>query len=183
MFRGVFMGTLFLCLAACSSQKIIQPDAKTGYYPARTTAAVVSSVPFDIDARRALVLVPDNDFVKGEVANMGYFGQIITAEELEKAIVQQGLTDKVPAITDQIGLSNAAKNYKPFLWLHFKRRGSGTDTYSQFILTDPLSLQDLLIVETHLDFMWTGVNDQYNWYPMFNALIDYIRANSKTYRH
>ena len=67
------------------------------------------------------------------------------------------------------------------MWFHGKMHGSGTERYSQFILTDPVTLDDLLVVETHLDFLWTGVNDQNNWYPMFNALIDYIKQNSKGY--
>jgi hypothetical protein len=95
--------------------------------------------------------------------------------------VRNGLAEKVPSITDLIGISNAAKYYKPFLWLHAKTHGASRDMYTQFILTDPLTLDDLFIVETHLDFIWTGVNDQNNWYPMFNALIDYIKSNSRTY--
>ena len=165
---------------ACSSQRVVDLD-RSGRYPGRTTATVVSSKPFDLDARRSLILVPSNDFLKGEIANIHYFGEVITAEDLQKSIVQNGLSDKVPTISDLIGVSNAAKYYKPFLWFHTKSHGAGTDRYSQFLLTDPVTLDDLLVVETHLDFLWTGVNDQNNWYPMFNALIDYIKQNSKGY--
>ena len=165
---------------ACSSQRVVDLD-RSGHYPGRTTANVVSSKPFDLDSRRSLILVPPNDFLKGQIANIHYFGDVITPEDLQKAIVQGGLSDKVPSIADLIGLSNAAKYYKSFLWFHTKTHGAGTDRYSQFVLTDPVTLDDLLIVETHLDFIWTGVNDQNNWYPMFNALIDYIKQNSKDY--
>jgi hypothetical protein len=169
-----------LVLFGCSSQRVVELD-RSGHYPARTTATVVLSKPFDLDSRRSLIVVPPNDFMQGEIANIHYFGEVITPEDLQKAIVQNGLSDKVPSIADLIGLSNAAKYYKPFLWFHGKMHGAGTERYSQFILTDPLTLDDLLVVETHLDFLWTGVNDQNNWYPMFNALIDYIKQNSKGY--
>jgi hypothetical protein len=96
-------------------------------------------------------------------------------------IVKNGLTEKVPSITDLIGISNAAKYYQPFVWVHTKTHGAGRDEYTQFNLTDPVTLDDLLIVETRLDFLWTGVNEQNNWYPMFNAVIDYVKSNSKTY--
>lgn len=180
--RRFLIGALALWLAGCTSLKVVQPDAKTGRYPTSTKATVLMSKQFDLDARKDLILVPNSDFTVGQVTNMRYFTQVTTAEELEKAIVQKGLSDKVPSVHDAIGLNNAAKYYKPFLWLHWKTHGSGQDVHAQVILTDPLTLDDLLVAETHLDYLWAGVNDQNNWYPMFNALIDYIEANSKTYR-
>src|ERR1700685_6668 len=180
MHRYLIVVLLPLWVLACSSQRVVELDS-TGHLPGRTTATVVLSKPFDLDSRKYLIVVPPNDFMKGEVTNMHYFTDVITPEELQRAIVQSGLADKIPTMTDLIGISNAAKYYKPFLWLHGKTRGTGTSRYAQFILTDATTLDDLLIVETHLDPIWTGVNDQFNWYPMFNALIDYIKANSKTY--
>jgi hypothetical protein len=178
--RYTIVGCIILCLAACSSQRVVELNGE-GHYPGRTTATVVLNKPFDIDSRKDLILVPSNEFLKGQITNIRYFHEVITPEELQKAIVANGLTEKIPALTDLIGVSNAAKYYKPFLWFHTKTRGTGAGRYSQFILTDALTLDDVFIVETHLDFFWTGVNDQNNWYPMFNAVIDYIKANSKTY--
>ena len=54
--------------------------------------------------------------------------------------------------------------------------------YAQFILTDPLTLEEIFITEKYLDYVWAGVNDRTTWYPMFNSFIDYIRENSKTYK-
>ncbi len=181
MHRQILVALTLLFLASCTSLKVVPLDQKTGRYPTTVKATVVASKPFDLDRRKGLILVPNSDFVIGEITNMGYFTRVINVDSLEKAIVQSGLGEKVPSITDAIGLSNAAKIYKPFLWLHFKTRGSGTASYAQVILTDPITLDDLLVVETHLDYLWTGVNDQHNWYPMFNALLDYIQANSATY--
>jgi hypothetical protein len=169
-----------LWLSACSSQRVVDLNGQ-GHFPGRSTATVVLNKPFDIDSRRDLIVVPANDFLKGQIANIHYFQEVITPEELQKAIVANGLTEKVPALTDLIGVSNAAKYYKPFIWFRTKTRGIGAGRYSQFVLTDATTLDDVFIVETHLDFFWSGVNDQNNWYPMFNAIIDYIKANSKTY--
>jgi hypothetical protein len=180
MHRFTFVAVSSLLLLACSSQRVVELDG-SGHFPGRTTATVVLSKPFDLDSRKDLIVVPANDFLKGEVTNIHYFNEIITPEELQKSIVRNGLAEKVPSITDLIGISNAAKYYKPYLWLHTKTHGANRDLYTQFVLTDPLTLDDLFVVETHLDFIWTGVNDQNNWYPMFNALIDYIKSNSKTY--
>ena len=182
MYRQLLVAVGLVCLASCSSMKVVPLDQKTGRYPTNTKATVVASKPVALDSRKALILVPNSDFVVGEVTNIGYFTEVITTDDLEKTIVQKGLSEKVPSVHDAIGISNAAKYYKPFLWLHLKTHGTGPQTFAQFILTDPATMDDLLVVETHLDYIWSGVNDQNNWYPMFNALIDYIQANSATYR-
>ena len=156
--QGEFMRrslmTMFaaLWIVACSSQKVMELDS-TGHLPGKAVATVLVSKPFDLDTRRNILLVPPHDFMKGQLQNIHYFSEIITAEELQKIIVKNGLTNKVPSISDSIGISKAATNYKPFLWFHGKSHGTGRDIYSQFILTDPLTLDDLFIVETHLDFM------------------------------
>jgi hypothetical protein len=183
MLRPLSVAILCTCLFGCTSLKVAPVDQKTGHLPANAKASVVASEPVDLDTRKALVLVPNDDFTKGELASIGYFTQIMTHEELETAIIQGGLSEKVPTLQDKIGINNAARYYKPFIWLHYSRHGSGTSRYVQLILTDATTMQNLWVAEMHLDYMWTGVNDQYTWYPLFNGLIDYIQANSKTFRH
>jgi len=48
-------------------------------------------------------------------------------------------------------------------------------------LTDPLDLEDYFICETLLDYEYSGVNDQNNFYPMMNSFIDYIKQHSQTF--
>jgi hypothetical protein len=162
--------------------KVAEVDKATGYFPASTKATVVAQKSIDLDTRRGMVVVGNSEFILGQLRNINYFGEVITVEELESRIIKAGLTDKIPSLRDKIGVNNAAKHYRPFLWLRFDTRGSGTSEYARFILVDPLTLEEYFVTETHLDRLWKGVNDQNNWYPMFNALIDYIKQNSKTYR-
>lgn len=176
---GILMSVI---CTACSSMKVTEVDPKTGYFPSSSKATIITSKTIDLDAHKALVVVENSEFLLGQLRNIGYFGDVITVEELETRIIKAGLTDKVQSLRDKIGLNNAAKNYKPFLWLRYDSRGTGNSEYAQFILTDPITLEDYFVTETHLDRVWAGVNDQNNWYPMFNALIDYITQNSKTYR-
>jgi hypothetical protein len=173
---------LALFLGACSSLKVTKLDPKTGFFPSKNKASVVTSQPIDLDTRKSLILVPNSEFEKNQIINIGYFDEVITYEELETLIVKNNLSDKVSSIKDRIGVNNAAKHYKPFLWFRFDTRGSGNEKYAQFILTDPLTLDDIFVTETHLDYIWAGVNDQSNWYPMFNSLVQYIKDNSKTYK-
>lgn len=170
-----------LSLAACSSMKVVEVDPHTGHFPTNTKATVVLDKRIDLDAMKSLLLVAKNDFVKGQIQNIHYFGELMTYDDLEKKIIQANLSDKVPSIRDRISLSNAAKYYKDFLWFHFEILGTRPNQRGRFILTDARTMEDYFITETKLDSVWVGVNDQNNWYPMFNALIDYIKQNSRTY--
>lgn len=171
-----------LLIDGCTQMKVAEVDPKTGYFPTTVKASVLTSKPIDLDAKKSLLLIPNQDFVKGQIANVKYFDEIMTFADLEKRIVQANLSDKVPSVRERIGVSNAARHYKPFLWFRYERKGEGRDQRGQFILTDPLTMEDLFVTETALDYVWAGVNDQNNWYPMFNSLIDYIRQNSRTYK-
>ena len=161
--------------------KVAKVDPVSGYFKANKEATTVVSKPVDLDSMKQTLLIPDQDFVKGQMANIGFFQNLITVKDLETEIVKNNLQDKVPDVRGRIGLNKAYKEYKPFLWLRYEVRGSGNDQYGRFILTDPSSLEDIFVAEIKLDYLWSGVNDQNTWYPLFNELIRYIGKNSKTY--
>jgi len=176
---------LLLAASACTYGKVVEIDPTTGYFPSKGKADVIKHEKYDLDSMKALVLVTASTFFQGQVRNMKYFDKIINLDELQTIIVQEGLQDKVPSIRDKIGVNKAYVNYKPFLWLRYKTRQEGRREYGQFILTDPKDMKDIFIAEKYLDYLtygWAGVNDQRTWYPLCNALIDYIKANSRTYR-
>lgn len=171
-----------LVLSACTSLKVVKVDAKTGYFPSDKKATLVTKKPIDLDARKSLILVPDSDFEASQIRNIGYFEEVMNFSDLERKIITANLGDKVPSVTERIGVNNAAKYYKNFLWFRFERRGSGQDKQVRFILTDALTMEDYFVTETNLGQGWPGGNDRNNWYPMFNAFIDYIKENSKSFR-
>jgi hypothetical protein len=175
-------GFALLATSGCSVMKVANLD-ETGYYPgALGKATVVLNKPLDLDSRRDVIVVADSDYERGQVRNIGFFGEVISIPDLELKIIQAGITDKVPSVRDRIGMSKAAKHWKPFLWLRYhSRTDDNGKRYAQFILTDPATTEEYFITETYLDYAWSGVNDQYNWYPMYNTFIDYIKANSKNY--
>lgn len=171
-----------LLISACSSLKVAKLDPKTGLFPSENKATVVTSKPLDIDQKKSLILVSDSAFAKQQIINIGYFDKVINHGELEVLIVKNDLSDKISSVHDKLGINKAAKYYKPFLWFRINTKNRDNKKYAQFILTDPLTLDDYFVTETLLDYKWTGVNDQNNWYPMFNALIEYIKKNSNTYK-
>lgn len=182
MIKRIILAIALASLTACSVGKVVPVDAKTGLFPAKTQAKVITSKSIDLDARKDLILVPNDDFIKGSITNMNYFKEVIDYKQLETRIIQANLTDKIPSVQDKIGINNAAKNYKDFIWFRFEKITSDpSNPKMHFMLTDPVTAEDIFVTETDLDYAWKGVNDQYNWYPMFNSIIEYIKLNSKTY--
>ena len=181
MLRESVVALALVMLAGCGTQmKVVKLD-DSGHFPTKKEATVVTSVAVDLDERRGLLVAPNGDFTADMVRNIGYFDEVINFEELEKRIVTNNLTDKVPSLQDRIGINNAARHYRPFLWLHWDSRKDGTKVYQQLKLVDALTLDEYFVAETYLDVIWAGVTDQNNAYPAMNALIDYLRANSATF--
>lgn len=150
MLRVIVACALALLLTACSSLQVVEVDSKTGYFPTGTKANTVTN------AQKALVVVPNGGFSEGLLTNVGYFDEVITVDELVNRVIAANLTDRVPSITDRIGLNNAAKHYKNFLWLHYETRTSGNQQYRQLVLTDALTMEDYFASETFLDYVWVG---------------------------
>lgn len=177
------IAALAITLTGCGTYQAVAPiDPATGLLPTEIEATTLKSEKFDLDQRKELlVFVGDNEFVVEQVNTIGYFDEVLGREELEAAIIKADLVDKIPTVEGLIGLNNAAKNYKPFVYLDFDSREEGTNGYLQLVLTDAASMDELFRAERYLDTIWEGVNDRNTFYPLFNALIKYIEDNSETY--
>lgn len=119
-------------LTGCTSTRlrVVDLDANSGYFPgAARQATVVESKAVDLDTKKQLILFPGHDFTSGMLAKIGYFDEVMTLSDLETHIVTENLGDKVQNVNTRIGISNAAKHYKPFLWLHYK-----TSTASRLLM-------------------------------------------------
>src|SRR5262249_27008117 len=135
MLRVIAACALALLMTACTSMQVVEVDAKTGYFPSGTKVPTVKNKSVNLDAQKALAVVPNGGFSEGLLMNLGYFEEVITVDELVNRVIASNLTDRVPSITDRIGLNNAAKYYKNFLWLHYETRTSGNQLYRQLVLT------------------------------------------------
>ena len=105
------------------------------------------------------------------------FATVWSMDDAQKLVVANGLQDKVSSLNEPIGLSRLAKAYKPFLWVTFKRVDRDNKPYLRLVATDPETLDDVFVDEVFLDFLWQGVNDQNSAYPLFNAFVEWTRAN------
>lgn len=175
----VLAALLSVALAGCSVGVAVKPDPNTGYIVSNggnaKKANVTVSKAADVAAYKDLVLVTAGDFAEDQTRNLAFFSEVIDIEELQKRIVAANLQDKVPTVNDRIGLSNAARHYRKFLWLRYDTDKRGSKIFGRLIVTDPVTLDDLFVAERELDYVWAGVNDQNTFYPMFNSLIDWLR--------
>jgi hypothetical protein len=169
--------------------KVVERDVSSGHFGGIEIGVkgvtVVKADKLDLDARKALAVVPGKAAItKSTLEKIGYFSEVIDVEELQKRVVQANLNDKVPSITDKIGLSNAGKHYRPFYFVRIEsERKTGSARYdARLMITDAATLNDVFVASVEADPVWQGVNDQNTWYPLYNSAINWIRANSKTYR-
>lgn len=188
------MATL-LALSGCYYKEGVR-NTETGLFQTTFEPDIKLNEPFDLDKRKQLIFVevissryPDADMTTyiehytKQLKRINYFDEFLNYEELQIALIKNDLSEQIPSLKGKIAVSNAAKLYKPFLWLTIDLTPPDADVIGTYRLTfvDPLSLKDLLIVETTPGFWW-GMTPEAMQFPMFNALIQYIRENSKSYK-
>ena len=78
MLKRIFALLIVSSLYACTAMKVAQLDTATGRFPTTVKATVVKSEKVDLDTMKSLLLLPDNDFVIGQIANVKYFDETIT---------------------------------------------------------------------------------------------------------
>lgn len=165
-------------LAACTVGQAVKPNPETGYIGTGDSAKMAQTVlakPVDLTKYRKLVVVTAGDFAEEQTRNLAAFEEVIDIEELQRRIVAADLGEKVPSVSDRIGLSNAARHWQPFLWVRYDTENRGGKLYGRLVVTEAATLTDVFIAEKHLDYVWKGVNDQNTFYPMFNSLIAWLK--------
>lgn len=176
----IFAAFATLTLTSCTIQKVSEKK-DNGLFEATKDALILVNKPFDLDSNKSLLVVPNNTFTKGMVEKIGYFDRVITFDDLEKEIIVANKQDEVGALTGKIGINNVYRKYKKFLYLRFDDNKEKSKRI-QLKLINPENFDEIFVGDTLYDDFWVGVNDQNTYNPLFNALIKYIQANSKTYR-
>lgn len=181
--RKLFYTLSLVSLFATTSCTVMQVSEKRGdgYFNSVKNAEILLQMPFDLDSSKQLLVVPNSVFMKGMAEKIGYFDKVITFDDLEKEIIRENKQDEVGALTGKIGINNAYRKYKKFLYLKFDNNADKQNRI-QLKLINPENFDDLFVADTAYDPVWSGVNDQNTFNPLFNALIVYIKENSKTYK-
>ncbi len=172
-----------ICLVGCGTQlKVAEVDQRTGMLQSErgevTQATVVTAKAASLARFGGTAFISNGgEYGVNQLKATKLFAEVLNFDDLQKLVVSNNLQEKVPSISEPIGLSRLAKVYKPFLWLNFKRISKENKPYLQLIATNPENLEELFVAEVHLDFLWAGVRDQNSRYPLFNALIEWARKN------
>ncbi len=170
-------------LSACGTQmKVASVDEKTGLLKSERgdigKATVVTAKKMPLAPFKGMAFMSSaGDWGVEQLKAVKYFDQVLSYDDLQKIVIANNLSDKVPSLNEPIGLSKLARAYKPFLWVKFKQVRRENKTYMQLIATNPENLEEVFVSEVYLDYVWAGVNDQNSRYPLFNAFIGWVNQN------
>lgn len=182
MFRRIAALAAIALLTACGTQmKVAAIDEKTGLLKSEkgevSQATVVTSKKIPLAQFKSMAFISSSDWGVGQLKALNYFDEVLSYDELQKLVIAKDLVDKVPSLSEPIGLSKLYRAYKPFLWVRFKQIRKDNKPYLQLIATNPENLDDVFVSEVYLDYVWAGVNDQNSRYPLFNAFIEWVNQN------
>ena len=112
--------------------------------------------------------------------NLSFFDTVMTYDQFQTAIVQKGLSDKIPSLSDKVGLNRAYEHYRPFVLLNLtKVQKPGDGWFAGLTLYEPKRAEIIFQNEIWLNLMWDGWTDQGTMFPLFNSLLDYLRNEEK----
>jgi hypothetical protein len=180
---ALFIASLFaVFLIGCgTSGKAIKPDAggylATGMNGQAERATVTVNDRLEMREMKVTALVTGSDFLLQQIKLLDYFGEVINLDEMQRRIVQKNLQDKVPSLNDRIGINNAARYYGKFTWIHFAAEKRDGKTIAKLVVTDPSTSKDVFVAEHPLVPQAYVGYDQTTFYPLFNSLIDWLKAN------
>lgn len=180
LIKLLFIFFIILNLKSCGTVLKVSDLNEKGYFFASNNAELIKSVDFDLDSNKQLLVVPNGAYMKGMAGKLNYFERIITLDDLEKEIIKNNKQDEVGVLSGKIGINNAFRKYKKFLYLKFEENLEVSNRL-QLKLINPENFDEIFIGEIQYSTS-IGVYDGNTFNPLFNELIRYIKKNSKTYK-
>lgn len=195
--KKLYLILILLNLNACTVLQVAEVSKETGELPTTIEAKILTNKETELDKKKTLLVMDVTDlqshymyqhfsflaietFHLNQVKKIGYFDKVNTLEEFELSLITDNLSKDLPNLQNKIGLNKAAKDYEPFLWLKIEHINNGKNF--QLTLTDPLTLEEHLVAVSDFQDWITPGRDQATNYPLYNALIRYIKDNSDSYK-
>lgn len=175
-FQLCFIAMFAIILSSCATiGKVPVLDPETGRFPAnKKLVYILKMTEVNADTLKSLIIVPNSEYCINMVKNMNYFNEVMTYTQLQDSIIAKGLTDKVPSVSDKIGLKRAYQYYKPFVILSFNNVHKELDYFGQLEIYDPHKAEVIYQCETYIDMWFSGWTDKGTSYPLINAFLDYL---------
>jgi hypothetical protein len=178
---------LTLCIAliyGCGSfEKATTLNPSTNYFPAKKIKQPTTLKEIEVSRdslRTFLLVVPSTDYFLQMGKNLNYFDTVMTYDQLQTAIVKEGLSDKVPSLSDKVGLKRAYDHYRKFVLLEpTKVQKPGDGWFAGLALYEPQRAEVIFQNEIWLNLMLDGWTDQGTMFPLFNSMLDYLREEKK----
>lgn len=176
-----------LLLSACADVKPKPISPATGLFPTNTpldTDGVRTEKPFEAKYRHLVYLkVPDDkptafvDFFMTELRNSKIFDKVAAKSDLEAIVIQKNLSDKVPSVSDMVGLHKLESAIGPFLVVEPTVEWKGGYHYTgQLKVVDPETGETVLLLQQKA-FNWAGL-DSPLVYPLLNGLLEWARGQA-----
>lgn len=174
---------LFACLISLAQET----NENKQLFKTKIKATVTVNDTINLDNFKELVIIPGGHFKK-ELEKINYFSKIMTREEFKKEAKKTGLnldSSKYNWETKE-GAKNIFRDYKKFIYIGQTISNIDKDT-RQIIIIDPTKGK-IFEVEGKVKTNIIGISAGTTYLPqdlnnaMLNELVDYIRANSKSYQ-
>jgi len=187
--RKAILGAAVLCVAfglsACTTtMKPTTLDSKTGLFPTSSLVDakdIAVQEPFVPEYAALLYVKTDvksekyNDFFMKSFSQLKPYKSVVDKSGMEALVISRGLTDKVPSVSDLVGLNRLAKEIGPFLVLEPDIEWEGGYNFSSsFKVTDASTGKPVLVIKRQA-FNWAGL-DAPLFYPMMNAFAEWSQG-------
>ena len=179
---GLF-GILIVLLTGCGTfEKAARINPSTNYFDAKKkkqeSVVVLKKVLVNADTLKTLLVVSTTDYWLQMGQYLNYFDEVLTYDQFQTAIIKAGLSEKIPNVSDKVGLNRAYSIYKPFVILNLTKVKKEGGWFAGLTLYDPSRAETIFENEIWLNLMWDGWTDQGTMFPLFNSLLDYLREQN-----
>ena len=175
-----------LCSACTSTLKVTPINAKTGEYATSSRVnkdEILASEQFKPEYAELLYVKTDmksgkyNEFFIKSLEQFKTFKQVNDKSAMETLLISRNLTEKVPSISDLVGLNRLSKEIGPFLIFEPTLEWEVSYSYSAtFKLIDASTGKAVLVLKRKA-FNWSGL-DAPLFYPMLNAIGEWSQGKA-----
>lgn len=180
--KKLFSLSMLLVCLICFGQNT---EDNKQLFKTKIKAVVTINDTINLDNFKELVIIPGGHFKK-ELEKINYFSQIMTQDELNKEVKKVGLDQSKYNFKTKEGAKNIFTDYKKFIYVA-QALSNADKNIHQIIIIDPTSGEKVFEAEGRSKTNVIGISAGTKYLPqdvnnaMLNELVDYIRANSKTY--
>jgi hypothetical protein len=181
--RFAIIACLALLTAACSSTfEKPRLDRATGRFQSNSPVDVAEvGAPFGPQYADMVYVMTDskvekfNGFFVAAVEQTGSFKSVLDKDALEALVIQKDLADKVPSVSDLVGLNRLSKETGPFLVIEPTVLYLGAFRFQATLKATDASTGRVVLKLQNTATNWAGLDNPL-FYPLFNALLDWTKG-------